>query len=400
MVRIGRRAVVRTGAVAVGLGLAGCLDLGEPPRWPSFRNAGSNAAGTRAAPGATLEVGWERDLGSTFEVPGDALITSSPVADESQAYVAARLAAEEATGTGVLAFDPTDGSVRWRRQLEHDLPPEDAPVHPPLVAEEYVFVVAGDRGVAFDRETGATHLEFDLPWVPTTAPGGDRYLIALGGDVVALADLEETEGVRWDRAGEGAPIDPVNPVTVLEDRLYVPTRGRMLTLRRGDGIVLREDDLPRDGVAAASPQVDGLFLHLRVARDGGDDQLVAWRRDNRDIEWYEPLSTASEGAVITNAVHGGKLYAPEGSELAAVFVGSGERDWTRSVGVRARHPTVGGEVVYLLGEDTLVTVDRRDGSVLAEHALPGQPAPAPVEAVPREAALLVSRRDRILGLTD
>ncbi|MFP4628211.1 MAG: PQQ-binding-like beta-propeller repeat protein [Halobacteriales archaeon] len=400
MVPLGRRTVLRAGAAGIGLGLAGCLGLGESPRWPSFRNGGSNAGGTRAAPGGDLAVGWERDLASTFEVPAQAVTASSSVADEARAYVAARLEAEGATGTGVLAFDPADGSVDWRRQLEHDLPEARPLVHPPIVAEEFVFVVAGDRGVAFDRETGRTHLEFDLPWVPTTAPGGDRYLIALGGDLVSLVDLEETEGVRWDRAGDGSRIDPISPITVIEDRMYVPVGGRLMTLRRGDGITLREDALPRDGTAAAPPQVDGLFLHLRVTRADGADELVAWRRDNRAVEWHEPLSAASDGAVTTDVLHGGKRYVPDGSDLVALFVGSGERDWRRDVGVHARYPTVGGESVYLLGDDQLVVVDRQDGAVRGEVDLPGSPAPTPVEAVPRAQALLVTRDDRLLGLAE
>lgn len=398
MVTLGRRRLLRAGALGLGVGLAGCLGLGSPTRWPMFRAQGNNEAGTRAQPGGTLEIGWDRPLGDAFDLPAAAVEPSSAVADEDRAYLTVRLDGETQTGTGVLAVDLEDGGVAWRRRLDHD--PGGAPlVHPPVVAEEFVFVVAGNRAAVFERESGATHLEFALPWVPTTAPGGDRYLVALGGSLVAMADLEETEDVRWDRSDAGETVHPINPLTVLEDRMYVPVADRLLTLRRGDGEPLGERGLPRNGVRTAPPLVDGFFLHLRVAHAEGPDELVAWRRDDRSVEWHEPLSASSGDVMTTNAIRGGQLYVPEAGDLTAVHVASGERDWTRSVDVTPRHPTLGGEVVYLLDGDTLVTLDRGDGAVHDRLTLPGETPAGPVEPVPRNEALLVSRGDRLLGLT-
>lgn len=399
MAAIGRRRLLQVGAAGVGLAVAGCLGLGEPTRWPMFRAQGNNEAGTRAQPGTALEVGWDLHFADAFDRPVSTMAPSSAVADEDLAYVAVRLGGETGTGTGVLAIDVEDGTVEWRRQLAH--PPIDAAiVHPPVVAEEFLFVVAGDRGVVVERETGQSHLEFDLPWVPTTAPGGDRYLIALGGALVAMADLEESEEVRWDRTETEATIHPVNPITVLEDRMFVPVDERVVTLRRGDGEPLSEHPLPGAADRTAPPLVDGFHLHLRVTRPNDTDELIAWRRDDRSIEWREPLDATSGDVVTTNAIRGGQLYVPEDGDLAAVHVASGERDWTQTVDVSPMYPTLGGEVVYLLDGDTLVTLDRNDGSIHDRHTLPGAPPIGPVEPVPRDGALLVTRHDRLLGLKD
>lgn len=393
-----RRAVLRGGALGAIAGVAGCLELGSTPRWPTFRSEGNNRASTRLDPGGELAIAWTVDLRDALGGYDGELLASSPVADESTAYVACRLAGAS-MGTGLVAVDVDTAEVRWSRRIEHDLTGRERLVPPPVVADELVTVLGSTRGFTLDRSDGRTRFEFGLPWVPTTAPGADRFLIALGGPAIAMIDLEEDRGVRWTYPLFEDEVQPHNPPTVLDDRLYVPIGRELMSMRRGDGVVLWREPLP-DGaaVAGAPPLVDGYHFHQRLRTETGTDQLVALGRADREYRWSVDLGTATGERLDMLAYRSGQLVAAVEGELTTVFVGSGDRAWSVPTDVEGRYPTVGGDTVFHLGDSTIETYDRRDGDRLGSLDLPGRPAPMPNEVVPREDIALISRATRLIGL--
>lgn len=401
MVTCSRRAVMALAGASLGATIAGCLDAASSTRWSKFRAAGNNEASDRFDPGSDLDVGWSVQYTDALDVAGP-VAGSSTVASETMGYVAVRLGDPDAdtTGTGVLAVDLSTGEPVWRRTLDHPYPTDAPFVHPPLLAEEYLLVVTGERAVVFDRETGLTALDITLPWVPQTAPGGDRYLVALGGDLVAMVDLEEARDVRWARPDHAdRSVVPITPLTVLDDRLYVPADNSLIAIRRGDGAILWDEPLPSSNAAfTTSPLVDGHHLHLRLRSTDGGDEHVALARGDRSVRWREPLGSVDTAATWQSAYRSGRLFATAGHALIGINVGSGDRAWEADIGLEAPYPTVGGSTVYALGGDTLAMVDTREGTVLGHVDLPGIPSSGPIEAVPREEVLLVGREDQLVGL--
>lgn len=386
---------------AIALGLAGCVDLANASRWSMFRGEGNNHASTRESPNGASTLSWELPLEDLPEVEGGTVLPSSPVADDETAYIAVRMHTEgdETDVLGLLAIDLFTGSLRWSRFVDHDHPDPASIVPPPVIADELVTVIGATQAYVFDREEGHSRFDFTLPWVPETVPGADRFLIAMGGRGIAMADLEEDQAIRWDYSTVDHEVQPINPPTVIDDRLYVPLGDELIAMRRGDGIRLWQERVPLDdGVLTAPPLVDGYHLHLRVRTEDGTDELVALSRGDRSIRWQEPLGPASTHPIGMPAYSGGRLLATTDDELIAVFVGNGDRDWTLPIDIDAPYPTVGRDNVFLLGEQELVTVDRREGEERNRVALPGTPPTTPTEPVPRDAVTVVTRGDRILAI--
>lgn len=400
MRRLSRRALFRASGLGLGSMLAGCLDIGGTPRWSMFRGRANNGAGTRLDPGGDLGIGWAQPAEDLFAVEGTVTALSSPVADDRTAYIVASLELDNGDiGLGVAALSPTSGALAWQRTLTlgHGIDP--GPALPPFRAPDLLFALGGDRGVSLHPEGGSSDLEVPLPWTPSTAPGGDRFLVALGGTRLGVIDLEESRNLRWNADTLGDGTQPDNPPTVLDDRVIVPIGPELLAFRRGDGEPLWSDRLPGGNpVTAAPPLVDGFHLHLRLRTDGGPDELFALERSDRSVRWQTSLEHESNDIVPMGAYRPGQLYYPDGTDMIAVHVGNGELAWRRSVGVETRYPTVGGDHLYALGDGEVVVIDRTTGALESTVALPGPTPPGPVEAVPREETLLVSRGDRILGL--
>lgn len=396
-----RRDVLRGGIGVAALGLAGCVDLADASRWSMFRGEGNNQASTRGSLETPLRIDWEYDLTGVVDIDTAEVHTSSPVADDVSAYVAFRMQPADGTvgGIGVAAIDLATGEERWSRFVEYDHPSPDAMVIPPVIADDLITLFGATHAYVFDREQGHSRFDFPLPWVPATTPGADRFLIALGGQGIAMVDLEEDQGVRWDYPPDPHEVHQTNPPTVLDDRLYVPLDDGLIAMRRGDGIRLWQEPIPReDAMFTAPPLVDGYHLHLRVRLEDGTDELIALERGDRSIRWDEPLGPSSTEVIGMPAYRAGRLFASTDEELIAVFVGNGERDWSTSIDVGAPYPTVGGDKVYLVGDSSLVVFDRHAGDELDRVDLPGSAPRNPSEAVPREDVVVVSRSDSIIGI--
>lgn len=396
MADLSRREFVVTSAAAVGL-VAGCVEAARRTEWPMFRAGGDNRASTREDPGDGLEVGWSLGADELFQTGGADVRLGSPVGDTETVYITGRYTLDDDPITALASIDVADGTVAWERQLVTTDPVDpDGIAQPAFVWDDYVVAVGGREATVFHREDGATAFTIALPWRPATVPGGDRALLALAGDgAVAMLDLDEDEDVRWTLDDPGGALAPINPLTVLEDSIYIPIEGGLVQLRRGDGELVWHGSLG-DAATTTPPLVDGHNLHLRLHDDGGES-LLALARSDRTPHWERELDGVTDPRPLL-AYRAGRLYALDGGTLHSVQVGDGETDVEAVVDVEAPYPTVGGDHVYLLGADELVVVDRNDGAITQRLDLPGEPGIAPQEALPRSAALVVSRRDRVLGL--
>lgn len=393
-----RRRFITAGAAGAVMGVAGCIEGARETTWGMFRAAANNEASTRESPGAEVAVDWSVDLAEHLGVDADAITPSSPIADAETAYLSCRLEGPDGDGTAAIAVDLADGTVRWHRTFERDWPSRATLVNPPTLWNDYLVVVDAGTVTVLNRADGRTWFDFGLPFVPGAIPGGEQHLLAIGGELVTVADLEEQRDVRWTDGG--ATVSTDHPLTVIEDRLFVPLEDRIRTYRRGDGELVGTHQVPIDEPThIAAPLVDGFHMHQRLRGGDGTEELVALQRSDLAQErWRYTLGSTSAPSMAMHAISGSTVYATLGTEVVGIAVGNGDRILHTEVDVEAPYPTAGGDYLYLLGADALATVEGRAGDVEAVVDLPGEPAPRPQEAVPREEAVLVSRSDRLVGL--
>lgn len=396
---ITRRRFLAVAAVGTGLAAAGCVGAARTTEWPMFRAGGDNRASTREHPGDDLDIGWELPVEDLFQTDGGDVRLSSVTADSELAYVTGRFTLGEDPVIATAAIDIAEGTPEWTSErvtldpVEPDIPP-----HPPTLWEDYLLAIGGREGHVLERTEGFPAFEIQLPWRPTTIPGGDRALVAIANDdEVAMIDLDEDEDVRWTRTTPAGTIPPIDPMTVLADSIYISGEEAIVQLRRGDGELVWEAQLGDAGhVPATPPLVDGHSLHMRL-REDDESTLVAIARNDRTENWRRALGEVDDIDALP-AYRAGRLYVAHNDQLESVQVGDGETDVSGAIDIDARYPTIGGDDLYVLSDDELVVVDRHDLTRNQRLSLPGQAAPPPQEAVPRDDALLVTRRDRILGL--
>lgn len=399
MEELSRRRFLGAGVAGLGLVAAGCVDAARRTEWPLFRAGGDNQASTREHPGSDLGVGWSVEADDLFDTDGAAAVLSSPVGDTETAYLNGRFETDGGAITAAASIDVASGAVNWTRQLVSPSPIDpDELAQPPVLWEELLLVLGGDHAVVLDRADGSTAFDISLPSRPRTVAGGDRALVAVGGDPVAMLDIDEDQDVRWTIDTDDS-ITPVSPLTVLEDRIYLTLENRLLLLRRGDGEQLLEYPLSdAGGVTSTPPLVDGYHAHLRLRDETGTETLLTQYRDDRRENWRFEFGTTDTEVRSLLAYRGGRLYATHDGVLRSFHVGNGDLVFETPIGIEAPYPTVGGDDVYLLGRDELVIVDRHDGGDSNRITLPGPPGALPQEALPRSDALLITRGDRLIGL--
>lgn len=399
MTPLSRRRFLVATALGAGVGAAGCLDAARRTEWPMFRGGGDNRASTRETPGGDLEVGWERHVDDLFQTGDGPVLLSSATGDTETVYVTARFTLADDPVIGTVALDVATGDELWTSQrVTLDPVGDDELAQPPILWDDHVFAMGGREGHLLEREEGLPAFDVELPWRPSTIAGGDRALVALAnGDEVAMVDLDEDEDVRWTRTTSAGEVVPINPLTVLEDSIYIPGEDALVQLRRSDGDDLWDGQIGADGhVASTPPLVDGNNLHLRLLPDDADQTLLALARSDRAEHWRDDLGDDDPAPLLV--YRAGRIYALDGDRVLSYQVGDGEVDVDGTVDVTAPYPTVGGDDLFLLGDDELVVLDRHNASETGRVSLPGETATSPVEALPRDDAVIVTRQDRILGL--
>ena len=179
----------------------------------------------------------------------------SPAIDEDAAYVAAR--AEVGLDWSLSAYDLSDGGLRWRNEVEHQV------FRSPVAGNGMVFLSAEDL-YGIDAHSGDTVWTctaegsfLSEPFPTSTAV----YAASSDGSVYALDPVTGTP--LWRTQTEVASL--ASP-TVAEGVIYVPsTQGRLLALS-SEGVLLSIYDLGLDVGGKPHAVADGVVYVVTRSR--------------------------------------------------------------------------------------------------------------------------------------
>lgn len=396
---VDRRTVLRSGAVATALGLAGCLsrlpgddstpdgnqsdDDPEPDddgeerpsaveSWPSFQyDAGNSGHAEGRGPRGDLTEAW------SFEREGK--MRGGPVISEDGVVY---IGSDEGT---MYALDLEDGSLLWSTDTGNRLR------RVPVIYEELVIYATGDGLFALDRHSG--ELAWDFPalenrGVATTPVVADDTLVVGGGAMNVFgieaasgnelwkAELEsDSDGPAAIANGEAYVFDWTNEVhafdletgqhtysasidegqitgaTVADEVIYAGGRqGRIYALDASNlGTELWRCDL--GAVPDQSPAVSSDQVFVR----GIDGTITAVNRESGDEEWSNEVDS---WAVSAPAVVGETVYT--GGYFGAIYGfrtdGGGVSVQQRISSEAIHHPTI---------VDGLIVVGSSGGTVYA-----------------------------------
>jgi len=178
--------------------------------WPSWR--GPSGDGKLPAE-ASYPVSWSEEENRLWRVEAPGPGNSSPVVAGSRLFLT--LAQNEGRMRSLLCYDTNDGSLLWRRTVEHDAPEtvhrtNDHCAASPLVHEGVVYAWHGNAGLhAYDLE-GNTLWSRDLGsdyehiWGPNAASPvpwrGALFIHAGPGPVTRLFAVNRESGeILWQR---------------------------------------------------------------------------------------------------------------------------------------------------------------------------------------------------------
>jgi outer membrane protein assembly factor BamB len=260
----------------------------------------------------------------------------------------------------VHALDAGSGDRRWASERLL------SPSHP-VVWGDLAVVVAEDEAldamvVAFDRAEGNRRWTREFAardsWFVTA---GDHLFLALEedsdrGTVRALADDGSTV---WSREGAFADHVNVGP-TVGPDTVYVATRdGRLHALARDDGTTIWthrfQDPTERrpyvtDLIATDCSAVTVVEGVVKALDDGG---TLVWEVAGD----HGPMATDGETVYVATDLGGGE------QEVRALSAATGDVRWTVQGSVATfQPPVVAGDAVYVRFDESIVALDRADGT--------------------------------------
>ena len=266
---------------------------------------------------ATGKVLWKHDLAADFgATPVQFGFSASPVAykDVVLLHVGGKQAA-------VMAFDPKDGSVRWKSEPAE--PSYATPVVAAFGGEDHVVQVTRDAVYGFAAADGATRWTYPLPLqnltnVPTPLPlPGGRLLIsgqgAKGTRLLAVAkagDRFRAELVWYKQEFQFFYCN-----WVADGPLVYGCVGKEFgAMRWAEGEVLwdRRDLADANCVAAGDAALvltgDGRLGRFRITADGAE-------------ETGKPFQLLKDRCWTPPTVIGGRLYARNAAEVVALRLG-------------------------------------------------------------------------------
>jgi len=275
---------------------------------------------------------------------------------------------------GVIAFDAESGTERWRHDAEQGEPGIGGVGSPPAVGDGRLYLTSSpgvDRAPygglhAIDAETG------ELSWRRTDGGWVDAPLFAAGtlfaeggpdGDAVNALDPETGE-ILWRDATASNEYVGVADDLLYGVRYHSDDQNELVAWRCEDGEIELSRPVPNGLDGAAAVVVDGRIYGSRqtddranvvVAHDANGDNL--WRtRLTPAGELGRPLlsrpSVAGDAVYVTTATsYRGNWEAGIQSTLSAVDARSGAVRWARDVStLLLGPPTVVGDTVYVAGE--------------------------------------------------
>ena len=301
-----------------------------------WSTAGGDAGRTGqgdAGPGTTVQRWAESENDPTGVAVSDGIAYFGRA---SGGYVVSGgLTAREVT-TGTLVFDePLDGR----------------PYESPAVADGTV-VAAGGPLHAFDATTGA-ELWAATDANTTSSPaiaGGTVYVGSSSDGAVKAYDLA-TGTQEWTRT---LPSDPDWPVAVADGTVVVATTdGTVRALSATDGSKLWRTDAG-NGVR---PTVAGGSVF-----GASDGAVFALSLSDGSTRWRSPVGSVAAFGLATD---GSRLFGLVDSGVVALDVGTGAVVWETALDeLFSAPPSVADGVLYVIGTETLYSVDATVGTVL------------------------------------
>jgi outer membrane protein assembly factor BamB len=252
-------------------------------------------------------------------------------------------------------------AIRW------NVPIAAAPMHPPLIAGDVVFVTfLPGILAAHDLQDGRELWRATLNPDHAVAADGERVYVAAGDAVQALRARDGT--VVWR-----APAGALTSAPLVKDGWVIVTPARKtMALRATDGTTVWSRDTATQRVRGT---IEGDTLVLPMT-NGHLDAL--------DLKTGTPKWTQTLGGIPAESlVLGTRIYLGATDKyFYCVDLDTGEIEWRYRVGAVVRGRAASdGERVYFVALDNLVRAhDRDDGAQRWQHGLPFRALSGPAVA--------------------
>ena len=364
--------------------------------WLCARRSPTRDARAYLRLGPKLTADWSVDLGA-------GAAGAPVVSNDGVLYVGDR------EGT-LHALDVESGEVRWTRRtdpirevspvwplVEQGLvPAQRVPISATAAILRWHLFVGDDEGIFYGLRRGEAVAIWRkaAPLELSSRSGGAYQAPFAVGDMVYTADAEGNLYAAWTRSGKtafsrflrGRPAAPPalgqggQLILITTRPLYPgePARLHALSALSGD----RRWTAPllgQPGSALATAR-----HHALVGTQAG---LSAYRLDDGSRAWHQPLAAGVGGPLALDAQ---RIYTTSGGAVHAFALDGGAPLWTRPTGADGLAPlaigaglTLGGDVLWVPAERSLIALDPETGRVLARQRIPGVPVGEPVLAADR-----------------
>lgn len=360
-----RRTLLRIGSGLAATALAGCVggESGDPATRTTTESTtpatttttsdsttddGETTETTEDADELPERVAWQTDL--------DGEVRLGPAILDGTLYVGAE--------SGVLrALDPADGTELWRFDTGASFFSGTGEDHSPILADDTLYAVSGDRGgahgdnfaaYALDAETGAKHwsVERDFPsFLSLFGVAGGRAFVGTSDDF--LSDTGETlialDAETGDEAWTAETGDATG-VTVTPDAAHVASWGRLDAFDAADGTRrwTREIEDPIDPAVGDGVVYTGFTAGRETAALGLDPDSgeTRWTMD----DWFVTSMVADESAYV-------------GGEHVAKFDPDGTERWRYDEGGLLSNGALVGDALFASG-NPVAKLSAEDGTEL------------------------------------
>lgn len=229
---------------------------------------------------------------------------------------------------GLVARDPEDGEVRWRR------PPGEGPVFPVMQTDEALIVIGREGRVrALDLLDGTERWSRDgarpISYGPPTS--GAVLPVATGGQggegptgVLTLDPRDGTPLWRWSPPWAG----PVSSLTSIADAVLVAGGGHLARLDARTGAVTWTVETVDDAIVRHHPP--GIVSTRRFAPDAADGPSLLLHLEATGERLAELPVDNPAGLVVAGDVVA--VHRPREGEVHGYDAYRGERRWTWPLG--------------------------------------------------------------------
>jgi outer membrane protein assembly factor BamB len=348
-----RRIVLRVGAGLTASALAGCT--GSRSSDPTTERSSETTTTTEEPTTRTTET-REAPPQAAWQVELDGKVELGPVVRDGTVYVGSE--------TGVFrALDPEDGTQRWKFDTGASFFFGTGTRYSPLVADDTVFTVSGNRSgahgdqfavYALNARTGEKRWSMSegFPnFLSLLGVAGGRAFVATSDD--SLSDAGETLYALDAKSGETlwtAEIGDADEAAVTPDAAYVAARTRFDAFGTAEGT--RRWSRSFDG-HLLGPEVGGDVMYAGFRSGSDSSAALALDPESGETRW------SVDDGFVTSLLADESLYV--GGENVASFAPDGTERWRYDAGGLLTDAALTGDRIYSSG-DRIAALDSGDGS--------------------------------------